>query len=192
MIHCHEGKDAGAGRTVWKMPRVRVIGFGNPAAGDDAAGLIAAAWAREELRGEPSVEVVEASAGTRALDLMEGADAVVVVEAVHAPDGQRQPGRLVRAVAGQDGLVEHAGPTVSSSQSIPTQTIGLAATLGTGRRVVFVGVVVDFDRRVDTGGGREREGRPTFPVSLHRDLLSGIESVGQSSDVERLRTGDAE
>jgi len=98
---------------------------------------------------------------------------VVVVEAVHAPDGQQQPGRLVRAVAGPDGLVEHAGPTVSSSQSIPTQTIGLAATLGTGRRVVFVGVEV-----ADVSAGRPL----SAPVAAGLSSLVGMIVV----EVEKL------
>ncbi|HYT78134.1 MAG TPA: hypothetical protein VEQ37_02525 [Actinomycetota bacterium] len=86
------------------MRRLRVIGFGNHTAGDLAVGLIAAAWAREELRHDPSVEVIEASPGIRALNLFENAEAVVAVEAVHPSGVQRQPGRLVRAVAGPDWL----------------------------------------------------------------------------------------
>ncbi len=147
------------------MRRVRVIGFGNRTAGDLAVGLIAAAWAREELRHDPSVEVIEASPGIRALNLFENAEAVVAVEAVHPSGVQRQPGRLVRAVAGPDWPKADVSQARSSDGDGLAEVEALAAALGTGKPVVFVGVeVADMTR-----------GRPlSAPVAAALPSLVGM------------------
>ena len=72
------------------MTRVRVIGCGNPEAGDDAVGLLAVRAARASL--PSSIDVVEAGLALRVLDLLDGVDAVVVVDAVRAPEGRRVAG----------------------------------------------------------------------------------------------------
>ncbi len=146
------------------MRRVRVIGFGNRTAGDLAV-EIAAAWAREELRHDPSVEVIEASPGIRALNLFENAEAVVAVEAVHPSGVQRQPGRLVRAVAGPDWPKADVSQARSSDGDGLAEVEALAAALGTGKPVVFVGVeVADMTR-----------GRPlSAPVAAALPSLVGM------------------
>jgi len=123
-----------------RTPAIRVIAFGNPAAGDDAAGLIAVSWARKRLEAFSSVEVVEAGPGFRALDLLEGADAVVAVDAVQSPVGRRRPGRLVRGVATAEGFGADLTPALSSHGFGLAEAIGLATALGARTRVVFVGV----------------------------------------------------
>lgn len=123
------------------MARVRVIGCGNPDAGDDAAGLIAVGRAAPALT-RLGVEVVEAGAALKVLDLMEGADALVVVDAVRDPSGRRQPGTLVRAEAGPDGLPTDLRSSLSSHGLGLAEAIGLAAALGPVPRVVFHGVEV--------------------------------------------------
>src|SRR5438094_640107 len=60
------------------MPTVRVIGCGNPGAGDDDAGLAAVRLAREALERVPDVDVVLAGTAVGGLDLIPGARAVEV------------------------------------------------------------------------------------------------------------------
>ncbi len=119
---------------------MRVIGLGNPEAGDDAVGLIAARRARPELEGIPGVEVVQVGAGVHVLDLLQGAEAVVVVDAVRSPSGGRPPGTLVRVEAGPDGLPADASSSVSSHGFGVAEAVGLAAALGGTPIVVFIGV----------------------------------------------------
>lgn len=123
------------------MDRVKVIGCGNPDAGDDAAGLIAVRRAAPALTGS-GVEVIEAGAALRVLDLMEGVDALVVVDAVRDPSGRRRPGTLVRAEADADGLPADVRSSLSSHGLGLAEAIGLAVALGPVPRVVFHGVEV--------------------------------------------------
>jgi hydrogenase maturation protease len=120
------------------MGRVRVIGCGNPDAGDDAVGLLAVREARTSL--PPAVEVVEAGLALRVLDLLDGVDAVVVVDAVRAPNGRREPGALVRAEGGARGLPAEIRSSLSSHGLGLSEAVGLAGALGPLPRVVFVGV----------------------------------------------------
>ena len=122
------------------MTGVRVVAFGNPAAGDDAVGLIAVSWARKQLEALSDVEVIEGGPGIRALDLLEGAEAVVAVDAVHLPADHRQPGRLVRAAATAEGLGEELATAFSSHGFGLADAVALANALGSDTRVVFVGV----------------------------------------------------
>ena len=58
--------------------RTRVIGMGHPDRGDDAAGRLVA----EKLACLPGVEVIETDGeAAKLIDLMEGADAVIIVDA---------------------------------------------------------------------------------------------------------------
>lgn len=122
------------------MPRVRVIGCGNPDAGDDAVGLLAVREVRTLLGGFEDVEVVEAGPAFRVLELAEGARAIVVVDAVRTPSGRRTPGELVRAEGGPDGLPAELSSSLSSHGLGLADAVGLAAALGHAPRVVFHGV----------------------------------------------------
>jgi hydrogenase maturation protease len=122
------------------VTRVRVIGCGNPEAGDDAVGLLAVRAARERLPG--SVEVVEAGPALQVLHLLDDIDDVIVVDAVRAPGGDREPGTLVRAVGGPDGLPADLRSSLSSHGLGLAEAVGLAAILGPIPRVVFLGVEV--------------------------------------------------
>ncbi len=120
---------------------VRVIACGNPDAGDDAAGLLAVRAALPRLEAIIGVEVVEAGAAFRVADLLEGADAVVVVDAVREPTGARPPGEIVRAEAGPDGLSAGGLRSSLSSHGLGlAEAVGLAAALSAAPRVVFLGV----------------------------------------------------
>jgi hydrogenase maturation protease len=117
-------------------PRVRVLACGNPEAGDDAAGLLAARAARSEL---PGVEVIELGPALRVLDLLEGVDAVVVVDAVRSGD---VPGTIIAFDVGSDGFPARYRSALSSHGFGLPETIGLAGSLGPLPRIAFVGVEV--------------------------------------------------
>jgi hydrogenase maturation protease len=121
--------------------RVRVIGCGNPEAGDDAVGLLAVGLARRRL--PPEVEVIEAGVALQVLDLLDDVEAVVIADAVRSPTGGRAPGALVRAVGDPDGLPAELGNALSSHGLGLADAVGLAAVLRPLPRVVFLGVEVE-------------------------------------------------
>ena len=118
--------------------RVRVIGCGNPEAGDDALGLEAVRDLRDRL--PEAVDVVEAGASHRVLDLLEGVEAVVIVDAVRGPGSGRPPGSLVRAEADERGLPAELRGSLSSHGLGLAEAVGLAAAVGPLPRVSFLGV----------------------------------------------------
>jgi hydrogenase maturation protease len=118
----------------------RVIGCGNPDAGDDAVGLIVARAVR--VRAPDDVEVVVTRDPLRVLDLLDGVDRVVVVDGVRSTDGVREPGDLVRAEADDDGLPASLRTSLSSHGLGIAETIGLVAAMGSASRIVFHGVEV--------------------------------------------------
>ncbi|HEX9124532.1 MAG TPA: hydrogenase maturation protease, partial [Actinomycetota bacterium] len=122
-------------------PRVRVIGCGTLDAGDDAVGLLAVREARERLEAIAGVEVLEAAA-LDVVHLLEDVDGAVVVDAVRAPSGLREPGTIVRAEAGPDGLPADVRSSLSSHGLGLAEAVGLAAALGGMPRVVFLGIEV--------------------------------------------------
>jgi hydrogenase maturation protease len=122
---------------------VRVIGCGNPEAGDDAAGIAAVEAAREELERLDGVEVIARASPLGVLHLLEGADAVIIVDAIRTPGGERAPGTLVRAVAGPGGLPAEIRSSLSSHGFGVAESVGLAAAIGDPPRVVVLGVEVE-------------------------------------------------
>ncbi len=120
------------------MHRVRVIGCGNPDAGDDAAGLLAVRAARERL--PETVEIVEAGPALQVLHLLDDVDEAIVVDAVRAPAGDRAPGTIVRAESGPEGLPAVLRSSLSSHGIGLAEAVGLAVALGPVPRVVFLGV----------------------------------------------------
>jgi len=122
--------------------RVRVVGCGNPSAGDDAIGLLAAREVRSELEALPGVEVVEAGPALGVVHLLEGVEAAVVVDAVRSPTGRRAPGEIVRVEAGPDGLPADVATSLSSHGFGLAEAVGLAAALGGAPRILFLGVEV--------------------------------------------------
>jgi hydrogenase maturation protease len=118
--------------------RVRVIACGNPQAGDDALGLLAAEAVRRRVPDD--VEVVEAGPATRVLELLDGTEVAIVIDAVRAPDGARTPGTLVRAEGDGDGLPAELRGSLSSHGLGLAEAVGLAAALGHTPRVIFHGV----------------------------------------------------
>jgi hydrogenase maturation protease len=119
---------------------VRVIGCGNVDVGDDAAGLVAVARAREALRTIEGVQVAESVSPLDVIHLLEGADAVIVVDAIRTPGGGREPGTVVRVEAGPDGLPGDLGSSLSSHGVGIAEAVGLAAAIGAEPVVVVLGV----------------------------------------------------
>ncbi len=137
---------------------VRVIGCGNPGAGDDAAGLIVAEDVR--ARAPENVDVVRSRDPLRVLDLLEGADRVIVVDAVRSTLGGRAPGTLVRAEAGPDGLPAELRSSLSSHGLGIAETIGIAAAVGSTAPIVFHGVEAGT---VEVGSDLSEEVRAALP-----------------------------
>lgn len=125
------------------MPTVRVIGCGTPDAGDDAVGLLAVRACRDELVALGDVDVRELASPLDLVHLLEGVDAIVVVDAVRTPLGGREPGALVRAEGGHEGLPAELRSSLSSHGLGLAEAMGLAAALGRSPRIVFVGVEAD-------------------------------------------------
>jgi hydrogenase maturation protease len=122
------------------VPRVRIVGCGNPEAGDDAAGLLAVDRARPLVPSD--VEVVTAPTALHVLDLLDGADSVLLVDAMRTTAGGRDPGEVVRAESGPDGLPVALRSSLSSHGLGLAEAVGLAAALGPVPNVVFLGVEV--------------------------------------------------
>lgn len=112
---------------------IRIIGLGNALRGDDAVGILAAR--RLRARVGDRTEVVEAEmAGVEILELVEGARAVILIDA--ARSGQ-PPGTIHRL----DASASPIGPTVfpHSSHAInAVDALELARALGTLPTMVIV------------------------------------------------------
>ncbi len=111
-----------------------VIGVGNRWRGDDGAGLEAAAV----LASDPGMTVHEHEGdGTGLLELWAGADAVVLIDAIH---GGAAPGDLHRLDV-SDAPLRHAAAHPSSHAIGVAEAIELSRALGSlPRRVVVCGV----------------------------------------------------
>jgi hydrogenase maturation protease len=149
---------------------VRVIGCGNPDAGDDALGLLAVRRARDRL--PPDVEVVEAAVALHVLDLLDGADAAVVVDAVRTPGGTRDPGTLVRAEATIDGLPVDVRSSLSSHGLGLAEAVGLAAAVGPVPRLVFLGLEVGDVRIGESLSPAVAEAMPELVDTLVAEVLA--------------------
>lgn len=145
---------------------IRVIGVGNAWRGDDAAGLLAARRLRERL--DSSVEVLEAEGdGLALLDLMEGVDHVILIDAV---TGGGQPGTTVRL----DLSVErHWGTVVPCSTHAMgiADAIDLARALGRlPKQIILYGIEIES---VDSGAslsGSVREGLDAVVEQVYQEV----------------------
>jgi hydrogenase maturation protease len=131
------------------MTVVRVIGCGNPDAGDDAAGIVAVARARDVLEAIPDVEVRPEVSPLDVVHLLDDAEAIVVVDAIRTPGAGRPPGSIVRAVAGPDGFPAEIRSSLSSHGFGVVEAFGLARAVGAVPRFVVVGVEAE-----ETAAGR--------------------------------------
>jgi hydrogenase maturation protease len=155
------------------MTTVRVIGCGNPDAGDDAAGIVAVERAREALETIPGVEVLPLVSPLDVLHHLDGADAVVVADAIRTPGGARPPGTLVRAVAGPDGLrAAEIGSSLSSHGFGVAEAFGLASAIAPLPRVVVVGVEAEQTAPGRPMSGAVRAALPHLTDSVVREARS--------------------
>jgi hydrogenase maturation protease len=108
------------------MAAIRIIGLGNDLRGDDAVGLLAAR--RLRTRVGDRIEVVEAEmAGIEIMELMEGARAVILIDAAHSGQAPGTIHRLNASVGPISPLVfPHSSHAISALDALE-----LARTLGT-------------------------------------------------------------
>jgi hydrogenase maturation protease len=169
---------------------VRVIGCGNPDVGDDAAGVLAVERGRAALEGI-GAEVIPQASPLDLVHLLEGVDAVVVVDAIRTPDAARPPGDIVRAEAGPDGLPAEIRSSLSSHGLGVAEAVGLAAAMGPTPRVVVLGVEAG---RASAGTGLSNAVRRALPalvdaVVAEARALAGAELDPARSKVERSPAG---
>ena len=157
------------------MPRVRIVGCGNPDAGDDAAGLVAVDRVRSLV--PPDVDVVTAPTALHVLDLLEGADNVLLVDAMRTTGGGRDPGEVVRAASGPDGLPTALRSSLSSHGLGLAEAVGLAAALGPVPNLVFLGVEVGDVR---AGHGLSPAVEAALPALVEAILREAAAGTGTS------------
>ena len=143
------------------MHKITIIGIGQSFRGDDAAGLEAIRRWREEFnetasRPEVQVEVCELP-GVGLLDLFEGADSVLLVDAV-------QSGAKVGTIhrIGPEELVAFSADSTSAHGWGVAETLGLARQLGlTLPPIHLIGVEAG---QMDLGAGLSPEVEAALPV----------------------------
>jgi hydrogenase maturation protease len=145
---------------------VRVIGVGNAWRGDDVVGLQAARRLRERLG--PSVQVVDAEGdGLALLDLMEGVDHVILIDAVK---GGGRPGTTVR-------LDLSMGTRWGTVVPCSTHAMGVAAAIDLARalgrlpkQIVLYGIEIES---VDSGAplsGAVAEGLDVIVEQVNQEV----------------------
>jgi len=149
------------------VTRTVVIGIGNPLRGDDAAGIVAAERLRPRV--PEGVEVVSCDVEpSRLMEAWEGADSVVLVDAVSSGES---PGTVHRFDAGEEAVPARTFRSSTHAIGI-ADTIELARALGRlPRRVRVYGV---------EAGGFETGSSLTPPVEsavafVVKDVLADLE-----------------
>jgi hydrogenase maturation protease len=149
---------------------IRVIGVGNVWRGDDAVGLLVARRLRERLG--PSVEVIEAEGdGLALLDLIEGIDHVILIDAVK---GVGQPGATVRLDLSAESRWGTVAPCSTHAIGV-ADAIDLARALGRlPKQIILYGIEIES---VDAG------------ASLSGSVCEGLDAVVEQviQEVERMR-----
>ncbi len=164
------------------MALVRVIGCGNPDAGDDAVGILAVGRARAALEALAGVEVVARAEPLAVVHLLEGVDAVLVVDAIRSPGSGRPVGALVRAESGPEGLPAELRSSLSTHGLGVVEAVGLAAAIGAAPRVVVLGVEAG-----ETGVGRplSEAVEQGLPRLTERIVAEATSLAGSLHEVER-------
>ncbi|MDH4098713.1 MAG: hydrogenase maturation protease [Nitrospira sp.] len=152
------------------MATIRIIGIGNLFRGDDAVGLLAARRLRERLDG--SVEVLEAEGdGLALLDLMEGADQVMLIDAVK---GGGQSGATVRLDLSVESRWGRLVPCSTHALGI-AEAIDLARVLGRlPKGMILYGIEIES---LESGAG------------LTASVIGGLDRVVEQvyREVEKAR-----
>jgi hydrogenase maturation protease len=149
---------------------IRVIGVGNVWRGDDAVGLLAARRLRERL--ELPVEVIQTEGdGLGILDLMEGIDHVILIDAVK---GGGRAGTTVRLDVSAESRWGTVVPCSTHAIGV-ADAIDLARTLGRlPKKIILYGIEIDS---VESG------------ASLSESVREGLDLVVEQviQEVERVR-----
>ena len=145
---------------------VLVIGVGNAWRGDDAVGLQAARRLRVSLG--PSVEVIDAEGdGLAILDLMEGIDHVILIDAVK---GGGQPGTTIRldlSVGSRWGTVV---PCSTHAMGI-ADAIDLARALGRlPKQIILYGIEIESVESGAPISDAVREGLDIVVEQVYREV----------------------
>lgn len=143
---------------------IRVIGAGNVWRGDDAVGLLAVRRLRERL--EPSVEVIEAEGeGLALLDLMEGIDHVILIDAVK---GGGRPGMIVRLDLSTESRWGTVVPCSTHAMGV-ADAIDLARAMGRlPKQLILYGIEIES---VESGA--------SLSEPVHEGLDKVVEQVYQ-------------
>jgi hydrogenase maturation protease len=119
------------------MTRTLVLGLGNPIMGDDGAGLAALEQLRREWEIPEEVELVDGGTwGMNLLPLIESAERIILLDAIHAGD---RPGTLV--LLQREELPRYFSHKLSPHQIDLREVLALAELRGTlPKDVVAFGV----------------------------------------------------
>ncbi|MFC2019912.1 hydrogenase maturation protease [Chloroflexota bacterium] len=119
------------------MEKTLLIGLGNPILGDDGVGIYVVRAVRERYH-DGDLSIVEASlAGLDLLDMLDGYDRVIVVDAIQTTAGKA--GKIFRLTPADFDAVGHSG----SPHDIDfTTALKLGEKLGMSlpREIVFFGI----------------------------------------------------
>ncbi|MEW6046729.1 MAG: hydrogenase maturation protease [Bacillota bacterium] len=141
-----------------RAPRVRVIGVGNPFAGDDGAGIEVVRRLRAEGL-DPEVEAVEAGDATVVIDALQGVKKAVVVDAAvrQGPAGavgdrRYEAGQVIRLTPEQ---LSRTGLTPLSTHGVGVADAIRLAQISSPRTVagciVVIAIVVERVRPFSRG-----------------------------------------
>jgi len=107
--------------------KVKIIGLGSPLRTDDGLGTAAIERLAERGNLPPEAELIDGGlCGLSLLDLIEGADAVILVDAVQSDE---PPGTIIRTSA--DQILRMDTPPGSVHEFRVAETLHLADSLGT-------------------------------------------------------------
>lgn len=116
---------------------VAVVGLGNPIMGDDGLGLVALARLLEEWELPTTVRAVDGGTwGMNLLPVLEEADAILLLDAIHAGGAAGTP-----VVLDREGIARRLGLKLSPHQVDLHEVLALMELRGTlPRRIVAIGL----------------------------------------------------
>ena len=149
---------------------MRVIGIGQPSAGDDAAGIAVARALREE-RLPACVEIYELTDITRLIELLDGIPRAILIDAVVA---DAVPGNLL-CLTPEELAARRVTPLSSHGASV-AQVLELARTLApatTAATISLVAITIDPPARYTLHMSQAVTAALPRAVTLVRRLLDG-------------------
>jgi len=151
------------------MAALRIIGIGNLFRGDDAVGLLAARRLRERL--DSSVEVLEAEGdGLALLDLMEGPDQVMLIDAVKSGG---HPGTTIRLDLSKESRWGRLVPCSTHAIGI-AEAVDLARALGRlPKQIILYGIEIDS---LESGAALSESVRGGLDIVVAQ-MLKDIEGI---------------